>query len=139
MSESTSEVPRTLWIRGGDAAPEQARRHVLSHLDHEASEEQLFDAALIVSELVTNSVIHANVGIDEALCIELTPLHDHLRIAVSDRGSELEPRLLPLDPATPGGFGLHLIDQMSSAWGVAREASGATCVWCELPLNGRVH
>jgi anti-sigma regulatory factor (Ser/Thr protein kinase) len=112
---------------------------VLSQLDSDAWDGQLSDAALIVSELVTNSVIHANVGSDDALCLQLTPLGDHLRIAVIDPGSELEPRLLPLDPDRAGGYGLRLVDQMSSAWGVVRDPTGTTRVWCDLPLKGTAY
>jgi anti-sigma regulatory factor (Ser/Thr protein kinase) len=136
MGERASEVSRTLWIRGGRDAPARARADVLSQLDGEGWNLPRSDVALIVSELVTNSVIHANVGHDQALCLQLTPLGDRLRIAVTDPGSELEPGLLPHDPAAPGGFGLRVVDQVSSAWGIVREVSGATRVWCDVPLGG---
>jgi anti-sigma regulatory factor (Ser/Thr protein kinase) len=91
------------------------------------------DAALIVSELVTNSVQHANVGVHQSLTLELAWLDDRIRIAVSDPGSELEPRLLPADPTRLGGLGLRLVDQVALAWGVVW-TEDATRVWCELPL-----
>jgi anti-sigma regulatory factor (Ser/Thr protein kinase) len=108
---------------------------VLSHLDPEATHVHASDAALIVSELVTNSVLHADIDTHQTLSLELTTLNDHLRIAVIDPGSPLLPRLLPLDPARPGGLGLRLVDQLSSAWGVERDADGTTRVWCDLPLD----
>jgi anti-sigma regulatory factor (Ser/Thr protein kinase) len=82
---------------------------------------------------VTNSVRHAKVGVHQTLTLELTGLDDRLRIAVCDPGSELEPRVLPADPTTQGGFGLRLVDQMALAWGVVR-TEDATRVWCELPI-----
>lgn len=94
------------------------------------------DAALVASELVTNSVIHADVGIHETILLELTTLGDHLRIAVTDPGCELEPRLLPVDQAAISGFGLRLVDELASAWGIAHDSAGATRVWCDLPLDG---
>ena len=136
MGERTSEASRTLWIRGGGDAPGRARTDVLSQLDGEGWNVPRSDVAVIVSELVTNSVVHAKVGHDQALCLQLTPLGDRLRIAVTDPGSELEPRLLPHDPAATGGFGLRVVDQVSSAWGIVREVSGATRVWCDVPLGG---
>ena len=54
---------------------------------------------------------------------------------VSDPGSCLEPRLLPADPMTEGGFGLRLVDRICSAWGFDRDAEGRTRVWCEVPLG----
>jgi anti-sigma regulatory factor (Ser/Thr protein kinase) len=91
------------------------------------------DAALIVSELVTNSVLHANVGVHQALNLELAWLDDRIRIAVTDPGSELEPRLLTADPTRLGGLGLQLVDKLAMAWGVVQTAS-ETRVWCDLPV-----
>ena len=136
MGEITSELSRTLWIRGGRDAPGRARIDVLTQIDGDGWNVPRSDVALIVSELVTNSVVHANVGADQALCLQLTPRGDHLRIAVTDPGSELEPRLRPRDPDTPGGNGLRVVRMMASAWGVVRDASGATRVWCDVPLEG---
>ena len=137
-TESLSEVPNSVWVRGGDGAPARARMFVLSQLDGGVSAPRAADAALIVSELVTNSVLHAHVGIDEVLGLEVAVLGDHLRISVIDSGSELEPRIRARDPeALSGGYGLRLVDTLSSAWGVARGPAGTTCVWCELPLGGR--
>jgi anti-sigma regulatory factor (Ser/Thr protein kinase) len=108
---------------------------VLSQLDGLTPVSTASDAALIVSELVTNSVLHANVGINEVMILELTRLDDRIRIAVTDPGSHLEPRMLPIEPMTPGGLGLRVVDAISSDWGVARDASGPTRVWCDLPLH----
>jgi anti-sigma regulatory factor (Ser/Thr protein kinase) len=106
---------------------------VRSRLDSRNCRVRAADAVLIVSELVTNSVVHADVGMNQAVFLELIPLPESLRIAVTDPGSHLEPRLRPVDPATPGGLGLRLVDQLSSAWGVERDPAGATRVWCDLP------
>jgi anti-sigma regulatory factor (Ser/Thr protein kinase) len=93
------------------------------------------DAVLIVSELVTNSVLHANIDAQQTLSLELTTLGDHLRIAVTDTGSALHPRLLPPHPDRPGGAGLRMVDELSVAWGIERDPAGLTRVWCELPLD----
>ena len=92
------------------------------------------DAALLVSELVTNSVVHAKVGPRRALTVEVTTLDDRLRIAVTDPGSRLRPCMLPRDPETPGGLGLLLVDELCETWGVWQDL-GPTCVWCELLLD----
>jgi anti-sigma regulatory factor (Ser/Thr protein kinase) len=133
-------IPPALWIRGGKGAPARARAHLQSHLEGDVSRARAADAALIVSELVTNSVIHADVGIHQVVCLQLTTVGDTLRIAVTDSGSELEPRLVAADPATPGGLGLRLVDRLCSAWGVERDTAGATRVWCDLRLDrGLLH
>jgi two-component sensor histidine kinase len=89
------------------------------------------DVALIVSELVTNGVVHANVGPRQALTVDVTTFDDRLRIAVTDPGSRLTPCMLPHDPETPGGLGLSLVDKLCETWGFSQHL-GPTCVWCEL-------
>ncbi len=97
------------------------------------TEDMVQDAALVVSELVSNSVVHARLEADDTVLVELDLGEDQLAIMVTDPGSDLAPRLLPLDPTTPHGFGLHLVDQISTSWGV-RRSTGALQVWCKLAL-----
>jgi anti-sigma regulatory factor (Ser/Thr protein kinase) len=108
---------------------------VLSALDGEIASARLLDVALIVSELVTNSVLHAAVGSDQSLTVDLELLGDRLRITVTDPGSPLEPQLLAPGPGTAGGLGLRIVDQLSTAWGVGHDPMGTTQVWCDLPLE----
>ena len=119
---------------GGHDAPTRARRSVRAQLDGHIPATTATDAALLVSELVTNSVVHANVGPRQTLTVEVTTLADRLRIAVTDPGSRLRPCLLPPDPATPGGLGLLVVDELCETWGVWQDL-GPTCVWCELLLD----
>ena len=121
-------------IAGGDDAPTRARRSVRSQLEGQLPATTASDAGLLVSELVTNSVVHANVGAGRALTVEVTTLDDRVRIAVTDPGSRLRPCMLPPDPGTPGGLGLLLVDELCETWGV-RQDLGLTCVWCELLLD----
>jgi anti-sigma regulatory factor (Ser/Thr protein kinase) len=127
--------PISMRIRGGPGAPGTARRSVLARLDDQTARGRASDAALIVSELVTNSVLHADVGSDQTLTVELARLANRLRITVADPGSELEPHLREPDPGSAGGFGLLLVDELAVAWGTARDDLGATRVWCELQLE----
>ena len=133
-SQPDSQRSISMRIPGGDDAPTRARRWVRSQLDGNVPAATASDAALLVSELVTNSVVHANVGPRRALTVEVTMLDDRLRIGVTDPGSRLKPRILPPDPQTPGGLGLLLVDELCETWGV-RQDLGPTCVWCELPLD----
>jgi anti-sigma regulatory factor (Ser/Thr protein kinase) len=112
----------------------RARRSVHAQLAGHVPGTTATDAALLVSELVTNSVVHAHVGPRRALTVEVTTLDDRVRIAVTDPGSRLRPCLLPPDPETPGGLGLVLVDELCETWGV-RQDLGPTCVWFELLLD----
>jgi len=121
-------------IPGGEDAPTRARRSVRAHPEGHIHATTASDAGLLVSELVTNSVVHANVDRRRALTVQVTTLDDRVRIAVTDPGSRLTPCLLPPDPETPGGLGLLLVDELCAAWGVWQDL-GPTCVWCELLLD----
>jgi anti-sigma regulatory factor (Ser/Thr protein kinase) len=125
----------SLRLHGGNGAPLRARRSVLPQLDRQLTETGAADVALILSELVTNSVVHANVGPDETLTVECTALPDRLRITVTDPGSRLEPRRPPPNQRASGGYGLMIVERLCSAWGVVRSPVGTTSVWCELPLD----
>ncbi len=108
---------------------------MLSQLGGQFAETGAADLALIVSELVTNSVLHANVGPHQTLTLECTALPDRLRITVTDPGSRLQPHLRPPERGASGGYGLAIVEALSSAWGVVRNPAGTTSVWCELPLD----
>lgn len=85
-------------------------------------------AALLVSELVTNAVRHAE-GID-VVTVNLHAGRTWLRIEVQDAD-----RHWP-QPRIPGrydesGFGFILVDALASNWGV-RETEAGKAVWAEL-------
>jgi anti-sigma regulatory factor (Ser/Thr protein kinase) len=125
----------TVRLHGGTGAPLRARRSVLPQLEGQLTETAVADVALIVSELVTNSVMHASVGPDQTLTVECAPLRDRLRITVTDPGSRLKPHLRQPDHDASGGYGLAIVASLSLAWGVVRDGVGMTSVWCELPLD----
>jgi anti-sigma regulatory factor (Ser/Thr protein kinase) len=128
-------------VPGGVGAPRHARSVMSSHL-RDIDRTVASDAGLIISELVTNSVRHAGVGSDQLVTVRLVLLNEHLRLTVTDPGCDLEPRLITEDPEGLGGHGLRLVEQLSVAWGVGRDAVGATQVWCDLVLDPgreRVH
>lgn len=127
-------------LPGGITAPSRARRWLLSELegqlDGQLTESRAADIAIVVSELVTNSVVHADVGPEQTLTVEWAIAPGRLRIIVTDPGAVTEPELLPPDHKTVGGCGLQIVDELSSAWGVERDRDGRTTVWSELPLDG---
>jgi anti-sigma regulatory factor (Ser/Thr protein kinase) len=127
----------SMRIHGGVDAPNRARRSVLSQLAKDIPQTTASDVALVVSELVTNSVLHANVGAHLTLTVEVVTVDDRLRISVIDPGSRLEPRILPLDPDRVGGIGLFVVNEVSEAWGVARDGTEGTRVWCDILLHRR--
>ena len=91
----------------------------------------LENAALLTSEVVTNSVRHAGLSTDEGIGMELVLSEDVLRVSVTDAGPGFE---LDLDAPTlerdMGGFGLVLVDRLSDRWGMIRNRHNV--VWFEL-------
>jgi anti-anti-sigma regulatory factor len=88
--------------------------------------------AVIVSELVTNAVVHTNTAIDVTL--RLTgPI---LQIAVRDLGGG-RVHLVPVtDESSDHGRGLVLVDALASAWGTFVPRYGKV-VWATVPLAAR--
>ena len=88
-----------------------------------------FTASLVLSELVTNAVLHANTEI----VVRLSPLVNGVRIEVEDGSSRVPlPRRYALDATT--GRGLALVDALSQSWGVELTANGKT-VWSEVTVD----
>jgi anti-sigma regulatory factor (Ser/Thr protein kinase) len=76
---------------------------------------------LVVSELFANAVQHA--GGVTGFRLEARP--GAVAVAVDD-ASALPPRPWPLDPRAPGGFGWHLVQELSSDVQVKVHAAGKT-------------
>lgn len=99
-----------------------ARRLVHEHTATLGSERRE-DAALMVSELVTNALVHGIGTI--TLRIDVEPAA--LRVEVSDEGNVA---LAPSPtPGAHGGRGLRIVDQVADDWGVLE---GSTKVWFRL-------
>jgi anti-sigma regulatory factor (Ser/Thr protein kinase) len=82
---------------------------------------------LLASELVSNAVKHANAALIEIRC-EVVP--QSVRIEVVDAGPGFDAIPSVRNPDAVGGWGLHLVDELSTRWGVV-DATGAR-VWFEI-------
>jgi two-component sensor histidine kinase len=84
---------------------------------------------LLVSELVSNAIRHAPPGPDGQIVLKLDVDDVAARAAVLDGGRRFDFEHATFDPSTPH-FGLTLVDQLASRWGLALE--GQKAVWFEL-------
>jgi anti-sigma regulatory factor (Ser/Thr protein kinase) len=90
------------------------------------------DVELLVTELATNGVKHAEINCDgNRITLVARVDHDVLRVSVRDRGTGFEPDR-PRARSEPGGWGLVLVEGIADRWGVEHEPS--TTVWFELPV-----
>ncbi|MET9512793.1 ATP-binding protein [Streptomyces flavidovirens] len=88
-------------------------------------------AALIVSELFTNAVLHT--ASEQVVC-ELRDSDGRLRVAVKDQGLEPTGPRLRQAGDEEHGRGLQLVDTLSSFWGTRDATDGpGRIVWAELP------
>lgn len=112
-------------------SPAQARRLTRSRLTGWSVGEDTCDsAALVVSELVTNAILHT--ASTHIVC-ELHDGADLVRIAVRDEGcAPGEPHLAAARSEEEHGRGLFLVDALCRAWG-AQEHGPGLLVWAELP------
>jgi len=89
---------------------------------------------LLVSELVTNAVLHAHTPI--GLRFELDGRQ--LRIEVRDGFAEMpNPRVIDLTELPESGRGLKVVDALGGTWGWERTHAGKV-VWCEVPIDALV-
>ncbi|WP_436736403.1 ATP-binding protein [Streptomyces sp. BBFR102] len=93
-------------------------------------------ADLVVSELVTNAIVHTT---SRRITCELRSLREGecLRIAVRDEGhAGPGPRPAEGRPAEEHGRGLLLVAALSTAWGTLEAETGTgLTVWAELPAR----
>lgn len=91
------------------------------------------DALLLVSELVTNSIVHAGHGGRDAIRVWAASHGSMTRVEVCDRArGDTLPTMRPEPPPyATGGRGLLLVDALSDRWGMDTCECG-TCVWFEL-------
>ncbi len=122
-----TETLLTMMLEPTVASPAQARAYcdgVLAEAGCNAM--RAADARLVVSELVTNAVVHAHTPIELTVHVR----HGVLRIEVTDLGADRPQRWARNDTT---GRGLPIIEALAGAWGVIDLGSSKT-VWCELAL-----
>lgn len=92
-------------------------------------------AALLLSELATNAVLHGD-GDRFEVGIRFDAGHRGIRVAVSDEGDGTPLRQRP-DADDEHGRGLQLVSLLSTSWGVDTVPGAPTkTVWFEVDLGG---
>ncbi|HWL37868.1 MAG TPA: ATP-binding protein [Frankiaceae bacterium] len=115
-----------LALRPVPASASMARQFVDDTLRGWGCDAFVDASRLLVSELVTNAVLHART--DLTLVIRL--LRDGVRVEVID-GSPVAPVVRNYEDEAMTGRGLSLVNDLAVRWGVEREGDGKS-VWFEL-------
>lgn len=108
-------------------APRAARHFVVETLQRWGNHLLVDDAALVVTELATNAVLHAYSG----FTVIISHAPDAIRISVRD-SSPVPPRRLPASSVARSGRGLVMVAAVASRWAVEPRGFGKV-VWAELP------
>jgi anti-sigma regulatory factor (Ser/Thr protein kinase) len=119
-----------LELERSDEAPSVARAAITGFCqDRAVPAGALSTLRLLVSEVVTNAVLHPDAAANAGIELLVRMRTGVIRVEVTDQGSGFTPR--PRDPArVGGGFGLYLLEKEASAWGVAQR--DGTMVWLEV-------
>jgi anti-sigma regulatory factor (Ser/Thr protein kinase) len=141
-SESAGFLARGTWrasavrhvrteLPGGPRSPQLARRAVEQHFALELDGDRLASVELLTTELVSNAVRHGGADEDEVVVVHLATAPGCLRVEVCDRGDGFRPGRPT--PYGEGGYGLFLVSEVSSRWGVSQE--DGNCAWFEFDLE----
>lgn len=124
-------------VLGSDAVGRDLRsvahvRHAVGDfLDHEGVADAREDVLLVVSELVTNSLMHTDGA--PGVVVRHVANPERIDIEISDRSST-PPVPRTIGVGALGGRGLTIVDRLSSAWGVRPVREGKT-TWATVPVH----
>lgn len=124
LGRSTQVAVLDLPAERGSVAP--ARSFLRHHAERWGYRGDLYEAELVVTELVTNAVQHAGTPISVRLALS----DSALRVEVADEGPGT-PEPLPLDPR--GRWrGLSYVSALAQGWGVVPGEGARKVVWARL-------
>lgn len=118
-------------LPGGVRSPQVARREIERHFGAAVDADTLASVELLTTELVSNAVRHGGAGERETVVLHLATSTSCLRVEVCDHGAGFEPGR-PM-PYGEGGYGLFIVSEVSSRWGVS--SGDGNCTWFELELD----
>ncbi|GHH29123.1 ATP-binding protein [Streptomyces lanatus] len=95
------------------------------------------DVLLVVSELLTNAIVHALPPATLRLSRSYPDNHEAVRVEVTDMGPATPVGCLPTAPLDPDehGRGLDIVTSLSAHCGVHVHSDGTSRRWAELPLD----
>ncbi|MFI9162810.1 ATP-binding protein [Kitasatospora aureofaciens] len=137
---ATLEPPpaHTRWLPRHRKSVGLARDTLRRYLDGTPNSEHLLDVGeLVLSELVSNAVVHARVPPGRRIAVHFELVCGHLRIEVHDASSEKPVIRRAAGPDDLSGRGLCLVEALSVAWGCAPRREGiGKIVWALVGPDG---
>ncbi|HEY3772869.1 MAG TPA: ATP-binding protein [Solirubrobacteraceae bacterium] len=111
-------------------APALARAAINGFCEHrDISASAIATLMLLVSEVVTNAVVHPHVDESATITVHAHLERDSVHIEIRDAGTRFTPR--PRDPSrVDGGYGLYLVEKAATDWGL--RSGPTTTVWFQV-------
>jgi len=126
---STTEVIR---LDGDPDAPSRGRHAVTRVLDSwGCAPDARADLLLVVSELVTNAVVHGA----EPIVVTMVRTPERVRVEVTDGADGSSPHSGRPAADAETGRGLSVVTRLAVAWGWRASPGRGKTVWAELPLR----
>jgi anti-sigma regulatory factor (Ser/Thr protein kinase) len=97
-----------------------ARRAIAKGLS-DCPEDVVDKVVLLVSELVTNSVLHAGLGPGDSVKVSMRVRPDRIHVEVIDTGPGFGSNALHPNPSEGQSLGLYLVDWLSDRWGMSNQ------------------
>ena len=120
-------------VPAGPEAPSQVRHRMRDGLRAILDEQKAGDLELLLSEVVTNAVRYGASAGGAEISVRVQVEGAVISALIADAGSGFTPNDPPRPriQRNPGGFGLYLLDRLSTRWGVERNEEGFR-VWFRL-------
>jgi anti-sigma regulatory factor (Ser/Thr protein kinase) len=122
-------VQSSVHLQPEAASVPQARRFARSALRTWELGELDDVVSLLVSELVTNAVLHARTAISLVLLRD----RESVRVEVSDTSASA-PVQQHFSEQAGTGRGLHLVEMLASSWGIDGPSAQGKTVWAEIDV-----
>jgi anti-sigma regulatory factor (Ser/Thr protein kinase) len=126
---------QVIELDGDPDAPARGRHAVAAVLAGWGCEDPAReDLLLVVSELVTNAVLHGA----EPIVVTVVREQERVRVEVTDAASDSSPYSSRVTKESTAGRGLSVVTRLAAAWGWRADPGTGKTVWAELPLRAAV-
>jgi anti-sigma regulatory factor (Ser/Thr protein kinase) len=130
MSTNSQDVTVIRDLSGELTDASMCRRLARQELGEHVGNAALDDIVLVVSELVTNAVMHAVAP----LVFRLSLVDAHVVVAIDDAGVNRDFEAVRRGPGAASGRGLSIVDQLADEWGIEASHAGKR-VWARFDLD----